>query len=90
MYKNHARSKHASKIDLHDDLAQIKKILAQTAWDVNGKAREVLVDSYDTVKDKTSDLKDGVEAYIQNKPLSALGFSFLGGIVLGFLTFRKK
>lgn len=89
MYKTHARTKH-SKIDLQDDLVQIKKILAQTAWDVNGKAKEVLVDSYDTVKDKTTDLKDGVEAYVQKKPLSALWISFLVGTVFGFLTFRKK
>lgn len=79
--KNHSRSQY----DLNDDLEKIKAILAETAFDVKGRAGEVISQSIENAKEKTLSLKDNLEDYTTERPLKSLGISFLVGAFLGYL-----
>lgn len=79
------KNRQRSQFDLNDDLEKIKAILSDTAYDVKGRAGEVLAQSLDNARERTRMLKDNVEGYTSEKPLKSLGISFLAGIVLGYL-----
>lgn len=86
MYKNQTRGKHAhrSEFDLYHDFENIKDAFTEATYDVKGRAGEILSQSMESLKDKSSDLKDGVEEYVSNKPFQSMGIALLAGMVIGY------
>ena len=95
MYKTHARTKHRNgDIDLHDDLQQIKKVLAATARDFKGKTAEIFNQSLENVKDRvkerTTDMQENSADYIAERPFMSVGVALLSGLCLGYLLKSNK
>lgn len=79
------RNSHTSDYDLHDDLTKIKAALAAATFDAKGKARELLVQSLDDMKDKSAEVQYTVTKYVMKKPLKSLGIAALVGAIFGYL-----
>jgi ElaB/YqjD/DUF883 family membrane-anchored ribosome-binding protein len=75
--------------DLHADLEKIKSAFTDTAHDVKGKAADMISQSIDTVRERSATVQDNVVNYIQDKPLTAVGFAALAGAIFGFMLHRK-
>lgn len=78
MYRTTARKHRNNDYDINEDLARIKDALADAAYDVRGKAGEML-------KDKSNDFQESVTNYASEKPFKTIGIALLAGVVLGFL-----
>lgn len=91
MHKTTARHRnsHASDYDLHHDIAKIKALLAETTSDVKGRAGEILSQSFENVRDKSTEIHDNVSTYVTNKPFKSIGLALLAGTVIGFLMRSK-
>jgi ElaB/YqjD/DUF883 family membrane-anchored ribosome-binding protein len=86
MYKTaarkHKRGNH-QEFDLYGDLEKIKSALYDTTHDIKGKAKSMITDSYEDVKERSLDVHDKVVSYVTHKPLKALGWAALAGILTG-------
>lgn len=82
------KTKHHSEYDLHKDYMNIRSALADTTHDMKGRANEMFRHSMRNVKDKSADIKDNVEEYVNKKPFHAIGIALATGFLLGYL-FRK-
>ncbi|MDR3477936.1 MAG: hypothetical protein P4M14_07885 [Gammaproteobacteria bacterium] len=74
--------------ELHDDFESIKQkmretreALSQTAYDVSGKAEELLIQSLKGAKEKSSDIQDNVVTYVKANPVKSIGYAFLCGVI---------
>ena len=83
-HNNHSH-RHHQDIDLYDDIEKIKAALMEASQDVKGKAAELLVESVDSMKDKTKDMTDDLANYTAKKPLKSLGIALLVGVSIGYL-----
>lgn len=83
-----SKTKHHSH-DLHDDIARIKAIMSNTAYEVKDSASDILSDSLYLAKEKSSLLNDNVSEYIRKKPMKSLAIGFLTGLGIGFLIKRR-
>ena len=70
--------------DLYKDVENIKAALFEASEDVKGKAGEILSDSVEDIKDRSTKIKNNVANYTSEKPFNSLGIAFLFGVVLGF------
>jgi len=85
MYKTASRNKtRHQQFDLNDDLQKIKDALSQTTFDVRGKAREVISQSFENAKDRAASYQDNTSNYISERPFKSLGIALLVGIVAGY------
>lgn len=78
-----------SQYDLNDDLAQIKAILAETAYDVKGRAGEILNETYEEAKEKAVNFKDEIGNYTGERPFKTIAISFAVGLLAGYLIHRN-
>jgi ElaB/YqjD/DUF883 family membrane-anchored ribosome-binding protein len=83
-----SKTKHHSH-DLYDDLARIKTIMSNTAYEVKDSASDILSDSLYLAKKKSNVLNKDIGNYIRKKPVKSLGIGFLSGLCLGFLIKRR-
>jgi len=83
MYKNTTKKRH-QEYDLYDDVEKIKDVLRETAYDVRGKAQEVLSQSYDEMKSRKDHFQEGVAEYTAEKPFKSLGIALFVGVILGY------
>ena len=74
-----------SEIDLFDDVEKIKAALFNTAYDVKGKAGEIINDSVENVRERSEVMKENVVDYVGKKPIQSLGLAFLIGTAIGYL-----
>jgi ElaB/YqjD/DUF883 family membrane-anchored ribosome-binding protein len=71
--------------DLNEDLAKIKGALSDATSHMKNKAGEVLNQSCEDVKKKSVDLKDNLSDFVKEKPLQAIGYAALIGLVAGVI-----
>jgi ElaB/YqjD/DUF883 family membrane-anchored ribosome-binding protein len=78
--------------ELHDDFEVIKQkmretreALSQTAYDMGGRAEELLIQSLKEAKDKSSDIQDNVVTYVKANPVKSMGYAFLCGVIFSKL-----
>ena len=71
--------------DLSDDIAKIKAAISDTSADLKDKAGEMYHDSLNTVKEKSSEVKDTIATYTEENPVKSLGIALLAGVIIGFL-----
>jgi ElaB/YqjD/DUF883 family membrane-anchored ribosome-binding protein len=83
-FKHRSRN-HNGKIDLLDDIENIKAAFMTTSYDVKDKTSEMLAESIEALKERTASAKDSLEAYTSEKPLKTIGISLLVGVAIGFL-----
>jgi ElaB/YqjD/DUF883 family membrane-anchored ribosome-binding protein len=90
--QKHSTKKHAkySDFDLYGDIVRIRDAFSDTATHARGKAAAALSESFDNVKEKTSDLQGVMTDYITEKPIKSLGIALLSGYLLGALMMRKR
>lgn len=89
--QKHSTKKHSgSDFDLYGDMIKIREAFTDTAKDAKGKAAEVLSQSFDTVKEKTSDIQELMTDYVAEKPIKSIGIALLSGYLLGAFMMRKK
>jgi ElaB/YqjD/DUF883 family membrane-anchored ribosome-binding protein len=89
--QKHASKRHPhSDYDLYGDMIKIREAFTDTAKDARGKAAEVLSQSFDNVKERTSDIQALMTDYVAEKPIKSLGIAMLSGYLLGALMMRKK
>ena len=89
MYKQTTRTKNGRKL-LRNDIGKLKAILAMTARDVGGQAKDALTDSYENVKTKTTDLQEGVAEYVGERPYKSMAIALFSGLALGLAMRRKR
>lgn len=86
MYKTAARKKIArNEIDLYEDLEKIKLALADAAVDVKSRAGEILSQSIEDMRDKTTSLHNNAANYMTEKPLKTISLTLLVGMAIGYL-----
>jgi ElaB/YqjD/DUF883 family membrane-anchored ribosome-binding protein len=85
MYKTKSRNTNRSDFDLYGDLAKIKAALADATYDVKGRASEILADSFEDVKAKSSLIQENVGAYVTERPIKSIGIAALAGLLVGYL-----
>jgi ElaB/YqjD/DUF883 family membrane-anchored ribosome-binding protein len=74
--------------DLYDDVEKIKASLLEATQDVKGKAAEILTDSYEEMKERTTEAKDIFANYTAEKPFKSVGIALIIGFTIGWW-FRK-
>lgn len=86
MYKTKARGRHSnSDYDIYGDIENIKAALSAASRDVKGKASEVIAQSLENIREKSSVAQENVADYVSEKPLKAVGISLFAGLILGYL-----
>lgn len=85
---SHHGHHHVNEHDLHDDLEKLKSLLSDTTADLRGRARHIVNDSYDRLRDKGGEAVEGFSEYVAKKPFKTVGSAVLVGFLLGFL-FRR-
>lgn len=85
MHKVATRRKLRNHYDISGDLEKIKDAFAQTAVDVKGKTGEVITQSFEDLKERSTELYDGVADYTSEKPFTSIGIALLTGLAIGFL-----
>jgi ElaB/YqjD/DUF883 family membrane-anchored ribosome-binding protein len=90
--QKHSTRKYAahSDFDLYGDMIKIRDAFTDTAKDARGKAAEVLTQSYNDVKTKTSDIQELMSDYVTEKPIKSIGLALLSGALLGAFMMRRK
>jgi ElaB/YqjD/DUF883 family membrane-anchored ribosome-binding protein len=82
------------KFDLSKDLDRIKQVLADTAYDVRGKATQAISNSIDNMKHSMKaskiTLKNRTAKMMVRKPFKTLGIALLSGLFVGFLLRGRK
>jgi ElaB/YqjD/DUF883 family membrane-anchored ribosome-binding protein len=86
MHKTTTRKQNIIK----NDLEKLKELLATTAYDVGGEARNAISESLENVKEKSTDIQDSITDYVNEKPFKALGLAMLTGVFLGLAMRRKR
>lgn len=71
--------------DLYKDVENIKSAIALAMKDSKNAANQALIDSFETVKDKSTEVKDKVADYTAEKPFKTLGMTFIFGLIIGYL-----
>jgi len=69
---------------LEEDWRKIKCVFSDTAEDVSDIAEDLYDNTVNTVKSKTSGIQESLTNYTETKPLHALGYALLAGIVIGY------
>lgn len=84
MHKTKSKARRA-KFDIQSDLDRLKSALFDTTYDVKGKAGQMITDSYEDLKTRSTDMQENVADYVAGKPFKSLGVALLSGVVIGFL-----
>lgn len=84
MHKTKSKARNA-KFDIQSDLDRLKSAIFDTTYDVRGKAGQMLTDSYEDLKSRSTDIQENVADYVAEKPFKSLGVALLSGVVIGFL-----
>ena len=87
--RHHKKTRNGHAYDIYGDLIAIKDALADATYDVKGKAGQMLAESYNSIKERSGDVRDEVSTYVTKKPFKSMGAIFAAGIALGYL-FRRK
>ncbi len=74
---------------LKSDWLKIKNAFSDTAVDAKLKAREMIADSVDGIKEKSTKAKLKVSNYTAKRPLKSLGIAFVAGAIIGLLIGRR-
>lgn len=90
MHKSTSRrhAKH-NNYDLYRDFENFKSVIANTASDLRGKAGEMVFDSVEGIKNKSSELHDNLAEYTSEQPLKSMGIALAVGFFLGYLMHRR-
>lgn len=88
-HHRHRSPHHHSEIDLQGDIETLRHAFAETAKDVGGKTVEIISDSVQNVRDKSSDIQESIQKYVAEKPFKSLGIAVLSGMLLGWITRRR-
>jgi ElaB/YqjD/DUF883 family membrane-anchored ribosome-binding protein len=91
MYKTPSKKHHRrGNLDLSNDIAKIKAALTDTAKDVHWKASDLLSSSAENIKDKSTEIQDGVSDYVAQRPFKTLALAMFTGLFLGMIMRRSK
>lgn len=75
---------HHHNYDIYGDIEKIKNAFSETAVDVRGAASDMVTDSIDDLKKKSSTVKKNVADYTADKPFQTIGLTFLAGLLFGY------
>jgi ElaB/YqjD/DUF883 family membrane-anchored ribosome-binding protein len=75
---------------LFEDLEQIKDSLCTITDDVKSKASTMFSDSFENAKDKTSEIGEGINDFVSDRPFKFIGTALIVGVIAGFLLNQKK
>src|SRR5688500_12450392 len=67
-------------------LNETKEDLAEAAHDASDNAQNILAKSLNGIKDKSWELEEDVEHYIQAKPIKSIGIALVIGLFVGFIS----
>ncbi len=73
---------------IRNDIEKLKAIIALTARDMGGQARNALSESYENVKDTATGLQENVALKVRKQPYKAMAVAAALGLALGLM--RKK
>ena len=80
------------KIDLKQDLREVKESVSKTAQHAKEKASDLLGDAQNKASDllnqaqeKTSKIQESVVLYVKDNPVKALGIALLAGFITAIL-----
>ncbi len=69
---------------LNSDFEKIRSAFADTAYDLRDKTGNLLSDSLDNIKQRSSRVQRDVSTYTAKRPMKSLGIALLVGLALGF------
>lgn len=78
------RNSHRSEYDLYGDLEKIKDALAACSSDVKGKAGEMISQTIEDFKEKSSAAQENFSTYVTERPFKSIGLTFLTGMIIGY------
>ncbi len=85
--RSHKHSNH-SNYDLHGDIEKIKAALFETTMDAKGRAKEIIDQSLENVREKSETVQQNIGSYVSEKPFKAIGLSLLVGWLIGRFTHK--
>ena len=74
---------------LKSDWLKIKNAFSDTAADAKHKAREMIADSVDGIKEQSTKAKNKVTSYTAKRPFKSLGIALVAGAIIGLLIRRR-
>jgi ElaB/YqjD/DUF883 family membrane-anchored ribosome-binding protein len=93
--KDHTKNIGHHAHDIQHDFQRVKEkaretreALSQTAYDVKGRAQEILTQSLRDAKARTTDMQENVVTYVKANPVKAVGLAILSGLFVA-LWLRK-
>lgn len=90
MYKTPKKLHRRNQFDLYGDIAKIKAALFHTAKDMRWKAGDLLTNSAENIKDKSTQLQENVSDYIAERPFKTVALAVFAGLFLGMVLRRSK
>jgi ElaB/YqjD/DUF883 family membrane-anchored ribosome-binding protein len=90
--KDHTKNIGHHSHDIQHDFQRVKEkaretreALSQTAYDVRGRAQDLLSQSLKDAKVKTTDLQENVVTYVKSNPVKSIGFAVISGLIVALL-----
>lgn len=82
------KTKHRNH-SLNKDLAKIKAIMYNGAYDIKDSATDILADSIDIAMKKSNKLSHQITRYAYHKPMKFVGIGFISGLFLSLFLRRR-
>jgi len=82
----HRHNNHA----LHNDVEKIKAAILSATKGAKGKATDMLYDSMDSMKERSTAVKSNVANYTAKNPFQSLGVALISGIAIGIYLCRRR
>lgn len=90
MYKTPLKKNHRrGNPNIASDIEKIKAALFTTAKDMRFKASDLLSNSAENFRDKSSEIQEGVSDYVASRPFKTMALAMMTGLFLGMVMHRR-
>jgi ElaB/YqjD/DUF883 family membrane-anchored ribosome-binding protein len=90
--KDHTKNMGHHSHDIQHDFQRVKDkaretrdAISQTAYDVKGRAHDILSQSLRDAKEKSTDVQDTVVTYVKANPVKSVGYAIIAGLFVALL-----
>jgi ElaB/YqjD/DUF883 family membrane-anchored ribosome-binding protein len=90
--KDHTKNMGHHSHDIQHDFQRVKDkaretrdAISQTAYDVKGRAQDILAQSLRDAKERSSDAQDTVVTYVKTNPVKSVGYAIIAGLFVALL-----
>lgn len=84
MHKTTRKHVHHNDYDLYSDLEKIKLAIADATSGARDRASELLSQSFDDARERSTAVKENVTDYVTERPFKSMGIALLAGVLIGY------